>query len=235
MGLGKHTSDIRKRWETSGFVSLISFSENKSKQAYKQANQQTNTHTHTRTHKRTDTESPRHRDTETQRHRHKRHTHTHTRTHTHTHTHTHTRARTHTRTHAHVHAPAHTRTHTHTDSSPPYLGCVLFKSAAFPNMRSCPGLLRLGESKSLFTILLTPRLLYLWFTGCFLTQGSLWVLLRGFSKFLGIVGNVGKTNVFHYLSVGKMLISPTFPRFPTCSMITETMAPAPEVSPNSWK
>ena len=57
---------------------------------------------------------------------------------------------------------------------------------------------------------------------------------RGFSKFMEIVGNVGKTNVLHDSPGGK---SWNLPTCPTISMNSrpETMAPAPEVSPSSWK
>ena len=52
---------------------------------------------------------------------------------------------------------------------------------------------------------------------------------------MDIVGNVEKTNIFNDLSVGnhgELLFLPTFPPI---SMINATMAPAPEVFPNSWK
>ena len=111
---------------------------------------------------------------------------------------------------------------------PQYPGRVLFKSDAFSLifvfvfLCSCASLGKQG------------------FVYCGSWGFQVWCLQsfcsRNFSKFMEIVGNVGKTNIFHDLFAGNHGTLVVLPTFPTISMIPETMAWAPrEVFPNSWK
>ena len=84
-----------------------------------------------------------------------------------------------------------------------YPGCVLFKSAAL-SLRGLrvPWLLRLWESKPLFTILLAPeastfRVFWMFPNPGFKNSG---LCSRGSSKFMELVENVDETNIFHDLS-----------------------------------
>ena len=64
---------------------------------------------------------------------------------------------------------------------PRYLGCVLFKSAALSLVCvRVPWLLRLWETKPLFTILLAPEASKFRIYWMFLNSGSLWSLIPRF-------------------------------------------------------